>query len=138
MALLLVLAYLLMWRLTLLAVNGEEHRYDYVVVGAGTAGMTIGKIPSLLVCTRVGYINQRIFLKYSISVAARISEDPKVQVAVVEAGDDYDRLPVNKRLVDTPGSDTQGCGANPCENVDKKSRSSCIPAHELTLERACS
>jgi len=91
MALLLSLACLLMWRVSLLTVNGEEHRYDYVIVGAGTAGMTI---------------------------AARISEDPKVQVAVLEAGNDYDRLPVNKRLVDTPGFDSMGCGGNPSDNAN--------------------
>ncbi|PLW06482.1 hypothetical protein PCANC_26569 [Puccinia coronata f. sp. avenae] len=59
--------------------------YDYIVVGAGTAGMTI---------------------------AARLSEDQNIRVAVVEAGIDYDLLPVNKPLVDTPGADAVGCGSS--------------------------
>lgn len=57
--------------------------YDYIVVGAGTAGMTLG---------------------------ARLSENPNIRVAVVEAGFDYAVSPVNKPLVETPGADTIGCG----------------------------
>ncbi|PLW08728.1 hypothetical protein PCANC_26122, partial [Puccinia coronata f. sp. avenae] len=68
----------------------EENHFDYVIVGAGTAGMAL---------------------------ASRLSEDPKVQVAVVEAGIDYEESPVNKRLVDTPGADTTGCGSKDHDNA---------------------
>ncbi|PLW19223.1 hypothetical protein PCASD_15138 [Puccinia coronata f. sp. avenae] len=47
-----------------------------------------------------------------MTLAARLSEDPHVRVAVVEAGADYDLLPTNKPLVDIPGADTLGCGSN--------------------------
>ncbi|KAA1078614.1 hypothetical protein PGTUg99_014120 [Puccinia graminis f. sp. tritici] len=68
----------------------KRKTHHYIIVGAGTAGMTI---------------------------AARLSEDPHVQVAVVEAGFDYDLSPVNKRLVDTPGTDTIGCGGKQYDNM---------------------
>ncbi|OAV90823.1 hypothetical protein PTTG_02176 [Puccinia triticina 1-1 BBBD Race 1] len=68
----------------------KRKTYDYVIVGAGTAGMTI---------------------------AARLAEDPNVRVAVVEAGIDYDLSAVNKLLVDTPASDTVGCGSKPEDNM---------------------
>ncbi|CAO1619601.1 unnamed protein product [Parajaminaea phylloscopi] len=64
-----------------------NNTYDYVVVGAGTAGMVL---------------------------AARLSEDPTVKVAVIEAGLDYTLGPIpvlNQELVNTPGADTVGCGA---------------------------
>lgn len=65
--------------------------YDYIVVGAGTAGMTI---------------------------ATRLSEDPKVRVAVLEAGIDYALSPLNKALIDTPGSDTLGCGSSQLDAIN--------------------
>jgi hypothetical protein len=55
-------------------------------------------------------VNGHIFL-----VAARLSEDPNIHVAVVEAGIDYALSPANKPLVDTPGADTLGCGSKQCE-----------------------
>ncbi|MBW0493820.1 hypothetical protein O181_033535 [Austropuccinia psidii MF-1] len=58
--------------------------YDYVIIGAGTAGMALG---------------------------ARLSEDPSIRVAVLESGLDFDLLPINKPLVDTPGADVLGCGS---------------------------
>ncbi|KAH9468666.1 hypothetical protein Pst134EA_009200 [Puccinia striiformis f. sp. tritici] len=69
----------------------EGGTYDYIVVGAGTAGMTI---------------------------AARLSEDPNIRVAVVEAGVDYALLPTNKPLVDTPGADTIGCGSKQYDAIN--------------------
>ncbi|WAQ84880.1 hypothetical protein PtA15_5A453 [Puccinia triticina] len=62
----------------------EGKTYDYIIIGAGTAGMTL---------------------------AARLSEDPDIHVAVVEAGIDYALSPANKPFVDTPGADTLGCGS---------------------------
>jgi choline dehydrogenase len=47
----------------------SNNTFDYVIVGAGTAGMTL---------------------------AARLSEDPKVKVAVVEAGVDYTSNGINQ------------------------------------------
>jgi len=44
--------------------------------------------------------------------AARLSEDPHIRVAVVEAGIDFALSPTNKALVDTPGADTVGCGSD--------------------------
>ena len=36
-------AFLLVWRVHLLSAIPEENRFDYIIVGAGTAGMTLGK-----------------------------------------------------------------------------------------------
>ncbi|KAA1078616.1 hypothetical protein PGT21_021418 [Puccinia graminis f. sp. tritici] len=69
----------------------EAKTYDYVIVGAGTAGMTI---------------------------AARLSDDPNIHVAVVEAGIDYALSPANKPLVDTPGADTLGCGSKQYDAIN--------------------
>src|SRR5689334_227776 len=55
--------------------------YDYIVVGGGTSGMTL---------------------------AARLSENSAVTVAVLEAGIDYRSNLVNQQLVDTPGYDVFG------------------------------
>ncbi|CAH7667457.1 choline dehydrogenase [Phakopsora pachyrhizi] len=58
--------------------------FDYVIIGGGTAGMTIG---------------------------ARLSEDPNIRVAVIEAGEDFEDLPIfNKNYISIPGADTLGCG----------------------------
>lgn len=65
----------------------SNNTFDYVIIGAGTAGMVL---------------------------AARLSEDPTVTVAVIEAGVDYigGTVPiVNQELVNLPGADTVGCGA---------------------------
>jgi hypothetical protein len=59
-------------------------------------------------------LKRSIFLDILL-LAARLSEDPHVRVAVVEAGADYDLLPTNKPLVDIPGADTLGCGSNQCK-----------------------
>ncbi|PWN52088.1 alcohol oxidase [Violaceomyces palustris] len=63
----------------------SNNTYDYVVVGAGTAGMTL---------------------------AYRLAQDPNVKVAVLEAGIDYTSNLVNQALVEIPGADTIGCGAS--------------------------
>lgn len=69
--------------------------YDYIVIGAGTSGMTL---------------------------AARLAENRGVSVAVLEAGIDYRSNLVNQQLVDTPGYDTFGVGASaddfPNRNID--------------------
>lgn len=65
--------------------------YDYVVVGGGTSGMTL---------------------------AARLSENKGVTVAVLEAGIDYTSNLVNQQLVNTPGYDTFGVGASPSDFVN--------------------
>ncbi|KAJ9479711.1 Choline dehydrogenase [Pseudozyma hubeiensis] len=62
--------------------------YDYIVVGGGTSGMTL---------------------------AGRLSENRGVTVAVLEAGTDYRLNPAN--LVDTPGMDTFGVGADPSDSI---------------------
>ncbi|GAC75147.1 glucose dehydrogenase [Moesziomyces antarcticus T-34] len=62
--------------------------YDYIVVGGGTSGMTL---------------------------AARLSENKAVTVAVLEAGIDYRSSPVNQQLVDTPGFDVFGVGSSPSD-----------------------
>ncbi|KNZ52178.1 hypothetical protein VP01_365g2 [Puccinia sorghi] len=77
----------------------EPKTYDYIVVGAGTAGMTIGKKNNHNRC-------------FWTSFSARLSEDPHIRVAVVEAGIDFALSPSNKALVDTPGADTVGCGSD--------------------------
>ncbi|GAC96811.1 choline dehydrogenase [Pseudozyma hubeiensis SY62] len=62
--------------------------YDYIVVGGGTSGMAL---------------------------AGRLSENQGVTVAVLEAGTDYRLNPAN--LVDTPGMDTFGVGADPTDSI---------------------
>ncbi|MBW0496983.1 hypothetical protein O181_036698 [Austropuccinia psidii MF-1] len=62
----------------------ENKIYDYIIIGAGTAGMALG---------------------------ARLSEDPNIRVAVLESGVDFDLLPLNKVFVNTPGADVLGCGS---------------------------
>ncbi len=64
--------------------------YDYIVVGGGTSGMTL---------------------------AARLSENKGVTVAVLEAGIDYRSNLVNQQLVDTPGYDVMGVGSSPADQV---------------------
>ncbi|SNX84999.1 related to versicolorin b synthase [Melanopsichium pennsylvanicum] len=59
--------------------------YDYIVVGGGTSGMTL---------------------------AARLSENKGVTVAVLEAGIDYRSSLINQQLVDTPGYDVFGVGSS--------------------------
>ncbi|KAH9457993.1 hypothetical protein Pst134EB_010295 [Puccinia striiformis f. sp. tritici] len=53
-----------------------------------------------------------------MTIAARLSEDPNIRVAVVEAGVDYALLPTNKPLVDTPGADTIGCGSKQYDAIN--------------------
>lgn len=70
-----------------------NNTFDYVIVGAGTSGMVL---------------------------AARLSEDPSIKVAVIEAGIDYATGPVpvvNQELVNIPGADTVGCGAGDADQL---------------------
>lgn len=64
--------------------NGTSATYDYVIVGGGTAGLV---------------------------VAARLSEDPQISVAVVEAGTYYDIS--NPLLSNVPAFDSYWAGSNP-------------------------
>lgn len=63
----------------------SNNTFDYVVVGAGTAGFTL---------------------------AARLSEDGS-SVAVMEAGGDYELSLINNPFANTPGGDVVGVGSDP-------------------------
>lgn len=63
----------------------SNNTFDYIVVGAGTGGMTL---------------------------AARLSEDGS-SVAVMEAGGDYELSLINNPFANTPGGDVVGVGSDP-------------------------
>lgn len=65
---------------------GISATYDYVIVGGGTAGLTL---------------------------AARLSEDPSISVAVIEAGTYYQAA--NPLLSQTPAGDVIGVGSSPLD-----------------------
>ena len=65
---------------------GATHNYDYVVVGGGTAGLAI---------------------------AARLSENSRITVAVIEAGGKYQIT--NPLLSSTPAGDVIFAGASPSD-----------------------
>ncbi|MCJ1397337.1 hypothetical protein MMC11_000529 [Xylographa trunciseda] len=67
----------------------EPATYDYVVVGGGTAGLT---------------------------VASRLSEDPRLQVAVIEAGGHYETDSGNNSVV--PGYASYGASTDPAAAND--------------------
>lgn len=60
--------------------------YDYIVIGGGTAGLTL---------------------------ASRLTEDPAISVAVIEAGSFYQLT--NPLLSSTPGGDVIFAGASPLD-----------------------
>jgi hypothetical protein len=69
-----------------------SHEFDYVVVGGGTAGLTVA---ARYVCLQ--HALSKIHLCFFI-INGRLSEDPKVSVGVIEAGQ---YLP-DDPLVNTP------------------------------------
>lgn len=68
----------------------SNNTFDYVVLGAGTAGLTL---------------------------AARLGQDGKSSVLVIEAGGDIDFNLLPKEFSQTPGGDVVGCGANDSDFV---------------------
>lgn len=73
-----------------LAASLSNNTFDYIVVGAGTAGLTL---------------------------ASRLSEDGKSTVAVIEAGGDIDYNLLPKEFSQTPGGDVVGCGSDDSDFV---------------------
>lgn len=67
-----------------------DDAYDYVVIGAGTSGMTL---------------------------AGRLSERPSVTVGVLEAGIDYESNLINSQLTNIPGADVIGAGGGQSDNA---------------------
>lgn len=67
-----------------------NNTYDYVIVGAGTAGLAL---------------------------ASRLSEDGKSTVAVIEAGQDINTQFLNLEFSQTPGGDVIGCGADDSDSA---------------------
>ncbi|KAK4702097.1 hypothetical protein P7C70_g4129, partial [Phenoliferia sp. Uapishka_3] len=63
----------------------ENNTFDYIIVGGGTAGLVL---------------------------ANRLSETEGIKVVVVEAGGDYEGDPLKKAIVDIPGLDAEGAGAD--------------------------
>ena len=60
--------------------------YDYVVVGGGTAYVT----PCY---TNGSVIDEFVFLSRGLTIASRLTDDPNVTVAVIEAGPNAENLP---------------------------------------------